>query len=481
MAANTIDAETTAHSQAGNGNDVTNGTANYTNGYRNNGGHDDHDLAIQNSRQDAWFLKEILFEGTVKKIVTQNHNGPCSFIAICNILILRGDIEILPPERTHVSYDFLAQLVGEYLLRASPDVDLSAALSMMPLTQKGMDLNPRFTGLESFHPAGDAGALKLFEQARIRLVHGWLVDPDSPEHRAVAQAGDYDDAVNRIVEADALTKGMLVTPDDSVIGGSARGSGSGASGSGSGSAPSGHWTPEERRKIEDALVIRTFLDTTSSQLTYYGLFTLASSLPPGSLVALFRGSHLAVLHKPSSKSTPTRTTNGVDSNSTEPGPSSSSSPRPDPQANGEPTPSASPPDGGLYTLVTDHVFRNEPSVVWERVEDVDGGSSSFVDGNFMKASPAGGDFAGYSAESTLAALEAEMGQLAVVDPADQELARQLQAEEDAHAAQMFVRRDRERMEHHARQHQRRQERISDQQQSETGASGMKKKKSCIIQ
>jgi ubiquitin carboxyl-terminal hydrolase MINDY-1/2 len=53
---------------------------------------------------------------------------------IGNILILRKDIEILPRDRQTVSYEFLAQLVGEYLLMRCPDVDLSAALSMMPLT-----------------------------------------------------------------------------------------------------------------------------------------------------------------------------------------------------------------------------------------------------------------------------------------------------------------------------------------------------------
>lgn len=51
-----------------------------------------------------------------------------------NILILRGDLEILPPGRTTVSYEFLSQLVAEYLLTASPDVDISAALSIMPYT-----------------------------------------------------------------------------------------------------------------------------------------------------------------------------------------------------------------------------------------------------------------------------------------------------------------------------------------------------------
>ena len=52
-----------------------------------------------------------------------------------NILILRENIRILPEDRTSVSYEFLAQLVGEYLLTASPGVDTSAALSIMPVSR----------------------------------------------------------------------------------------------------------------------------------------------------------------------------------------------------------------------------------------------------------------------------------------------------------------------------------------------------------
>lgn len=63
-------------------------------------------------------------------------------------------------------------------------------------------------------------------------------------------------------------------------------------------------------------------------------------------------------------------------------------------------------DAALYTLVTDQVFLNEPSVVWERLEDVDGGWSTFVDSEFVKSSPAGGDFAGQTAEEALRAAEA---------------------------------------------------------------------------
>lgn len=70
-------------------------------------------------------------------------------------------------------------------------------------------------------------------------------------------------------------------------------------------------------------------------------------------------------------------------------------------------------DSSLYTLVSDSVFLHEPSVVWERLEDVDGGWSTFVDADFVKSNPAGGDFAGETAESAMKAFEA-----GAADPAE---------------------------------------------------------------
>jgi len=76
-----------------------------------------------------------------------------------------------------------------------------------------MDLNPTFTDPMKFHPAGQGGELELFSRAGIQLVHGWLVDPNSPEYPAMSRLEDYDTAVNLIVEADHLTSGKLVGPD----------------------------------------------------------------------------------------------------------------------------------------------------------------------------------------------------------------------------------------------------------------------------
>jgi hypothetical protein len=88
----------------------------------------------------------------VLRIITQNENGPCSFIAICapriskahynslmqcpgNILILRGEIVVMPPDRPSVSYEYLSALLGDYLVNESSDVDLDSVFSVLPKTQ----------------------------------------------------------------------------------------------------------------------------------------------------------------------------------------------------------------------------------------------------------------------------------------------------------------------------------------------------------
>jgi len=93
-------------------------------------------------------------------------------------------------------------------------------------------------------------------------------------------------------------------------------------------------------------------------------------ISPNTLSALFRGSHLSVLYK----SAPTERD----------------------------------PNPALYTLVTDQSFLNEPSVVWEKFGDVDGQGAEFVDSNLIRSTPAGGDYAGETGESTLAVIEARM-------------------------------------------------------------------------
>lgn len=177
-----------------------------------------------------------------------------------------------------------------------------------------------------------------------------------------------------------------------------------------------------------AIHVQTFLDNTSSQLTYRGLFDLASSVPPGQLIAFFRNSHLSVLYKPV-PGTLSKFPDGTAPSHEDPH-FSSNNPFADlvpaaedkdvttgllPESSGEPTsgnlepagpapashvpsPAApgTPDPNALFLLVTDSSFLREPTVVWETLRDVDGQTSAFFDAKFMPARPVGGDFAGYS-------------------------------------------------------------------------------------
>ena len=53
--------------------------------------------------------------------------------------------------------------------------------------------------------------------------------------------------------------------------------------------------------------------------------------------------------------------------------------------------------------------------MWERLEDVDGSSSVWVDSDFRHAIPVGGDFAGQTAEEAMAAAEIAAG---IVEPSE---------------------------------------------------------------
>ncbi|KAF8606498.1 hypothetical protein BDV93DRAFT_520791 [Ceratobasidium sp. AG-I] len=346
--------------------------------------------AAQQSAADVWRLKELYWPPDdetrpVVRIITQNENGPCGLIALCNILILRGDIVVQPPNRKSVGYEYLAELVADHIL-SSPSLDptsddLANALSTLPHTQRGMDLNPVFTSLSNFShsPNSPTHAPTLFNLSRVRLVHGWLADPQARAYSVLEKVKDYDAATTLIVGCDAVMGGQLV---ESVGGGGNENGGEGEGGN--------ERSAEERQMIQDAFLVRDFLDSNPTQLTYHGLESLFSDMHARELVCLFRNSHLGVLYK------------RVDEQGQE----------------------------SLWTLVTDANFANEGEIAWESLCDVDGAGSVFVDSRFRPASTAGGDYAGQAADQALRE-QAQVEALAA-ESSDFEIARRLQAEEEEH-------------------------------------------------
>ncbi|KAE8231051.1 hypothetical protein CF326_g3941 [Tilletia indica] len=127
-------------------------------------------------------------------IVTQDANGPCSLVALSNILLLRNILTISPSDRPAVDFTYLSRSIAElFLTRPCPeDQDetswqntLTQALDILPTTRHGLDVNVDFRDAAAFHPP-QSPQLALFRLFGIRLVHGWLPDPaDRPTFEAL--------------------------------------------------------------------------------------------------------------------------------------------------------------------------------------------------------------------------------------------------------------------------------------------------------
>ncbi|GAA6017917.1 hypothetical protein JCM11491_001215 [Sporobolomyces phaffii] len=376
------------------------------------------------------------------KIIQQNRNGPCSLIALCNVLILRNDLQIAPG-RDRVTYSYLAALLADYFLEitstpsvpaspaiAEPDfapcksstrqLSLEAALSILPQTQHGLNLNPQFSRIDGFttSPTSGEGELALFSLAQIPLLHGWIADPADTETYDVltTEARDYDRAVEMMVEGSEVAgrlglegQGGIELDEEELLKEAERRS---------------QWTHAEEEKVRKAHIIDRFLNATSTQLTYPGLFALSSTptlLPPSGLAALFRNSHLSVIYR-----------------------------RPRTPQDASTTQRQAPRGPELFTLVTDSSFAGEAEVVWESIEDVDGSASEFFTARLAPSRLKGGDFAGVRNERDLPA-----GLTSGTAPpredcelADLALAEQLQAEEE-HRAEAYERAEQERYERSA--------------------------------
>ncbi|GAA5984961.1 hypothetical protein JCM5350_000079 [Sporobolomyces pararoseus] len=376
------------------------------------------------------------------KIIQQNRNGPCSLIALCNVLILRNDLHI-PPGRDRVTYSYLSTLLADYFLRItstssvppSPAVEqsttqssfapqsstrqlsLEAALSILPQTQFGLNLNPQFLRVDGFtsSPSSGEGELALFSLAQIPLLHGWIADPSDQEtFEVLKEAKDYDRAVEMMVEGSEVAgrlglegQGGVDLSEDELLKEAERRS---------------QWTHEEEEKVRKAHLINRFLNTTSTQLTYPGLFALSSTpslLPPSGLAALFRNSHLSVIYRRPRTPTP------------------------------HSTPLQSPPGPELFTLVTDSSFAAEEEIVWESIEDVDGSASEFFTAGLSRSHARGGDFAGVRNMRDFPE-RVRGGGREENEMADLALAQQLQAEEE-HRAEAYERAEQQRYEAESQQ------------------------------
>eukprot|EP01137_Pigoraptor_chileana_P002676 Opistho-2@2367 len=296
---------------------------------------------------DIYAVKRIPWSGRTVGIVTQNINGPCPLIAICNVLALRGQIQ-LHADMELVSYQHLCTALGDCLMRAAsaPTTDaehtgeseadrarnVEDCFNSFPKLQTGLDVNVRFSSVDGFEFTSEC---LVFDLLNIRLVHGWLPDPQDADSFAVISKTSYNQLVERVISYRSLATDKGKGAEDPAN--------------------------DADRILQEGIIAEAFLEQSASQLTYHGIAELASSLRPNQPCVLFRNNHFSTLLKHRDE---------------------------------------------LMILATDQGFLHSPAV-WETVANVEG-DGVFLDGEFHNIPPASSDdYRAAAAPATVAEASAQ--------------------------------------------------------------------------
>lgn len=237
-------------------------------------------------------------------MLTQNKNGPCPLLALVNALILGAteDMQASLDEalrlREQVTLGLIVEtLMDELITRAStmydlqlPEIDELNRFLMRLRT--GMNANPRFvppsqptpnlmdadtptapTAHQQNTPAGTferTEDIKLYGSFQVKLVHGWLPQPNDAAAKAFARtAQTYEDAQavqfgEEELEYKLSTGGLNV---------------------------------QEQQVWEDISSIKQFFQAYPTQLTPYGLSAVQNTLQGGEFAIMFRNDHFSTIYK----------------------------------------------------------------------------------------------------------------------------------------------------------------------------------------
>lgn len=337
-------------------------------------------------------LKNVCYQNISRKILLQNENGPCPLLAVANILLLRGSID-LPASCIHnnvaTTSDVITMLANRALSRCTNTSSTSSSdnnnnnnkliedeeeaqrillknkqsqyeidelMSILPKLQYGLDVNPKFTcGVEGYEYT--QGVATLFDMLGVDLVHGWLVDPQEEELHALLRNKSYNECVEMVIRANDVTshfdkhsntqqditkkKDKDETKseeeeddnDDEAWVDVQAPKKEKDSTINSEETPSLDSNEEKAQKtIKEGNLINTFLTQSSHQLTYYGLHTLHTHIKNNTLSVFFRNNHFSTITKH---------------------------------------------DDHLFLLVTDLGYAHNSTAIWERLDNIDGDSDYF--------------------------------------------------------------------------------------------------------
>ncbi len=317
-------------------------------------GHDGND--VYNIKSITWYDTNSTHNPRSSPILTQNANGPCPLLALVNALVLstkQGDdneIEHAMRGKEQISLDTLLNgIINELLSEKNcakeaaegkeefPDIgELHEFLKRLAT---GMNVNPRFipdtvarspeglrNSMSHQHPAerSESQIPGGFEQTKELELYGTfgvrLLHGWLPEPGSAAYESFQRQARNH---EDAQ---ILLLREDELE--------TKLTTAGENAMPE-----DEAIQLQDIYTISSFLTANPTQLSPFGLSTIQRCLRNGEFGILFRNSHFLTVYK-------------------------------------------HPHLEALFCLMTDEGYREREEVVWESLDDVDGGGMEIFDGGF---------------------------------------------------------------------------------------------------
>ncbi|KAI4315348.1 hypothetical protein L6164_028167 [Bauhinia variegata] len=165
--------------------------------------------------------KIIQFLGRTTPIILQNDNGPCPLLAICNVLLLRNNLN-LSPDIAEVSQEKLLSLVAERLIDSNSNVNdkdagyvqnqqqnIADAIDLLPRLATGIDVNIKFRRIDDFEFTPECA---IFDLLDIPLCHGWIVDPQDHDTANVIGSKSYNALTGELVALE--TRNMESQPNN---------------------------------------------------------------------------------------------------------------------------------------------------------------------------------------------------------------------------------------------------------------------------
>lgn len=163
-------------------------------------------------KECVYKTKVIQFLGRTTPVILQNDNGPCPLLAICNVLLLKNNLN-LNPDMPEVSQEKLLSLVAERLIDSNSNVsnkdagyvenqqqNIADAIDLLPRLATGIDVNIKYRRIDDFEFTPECAVFDLLD---IPLYHGWIVDPRDYNTANAIGSKSYNTLMEELVALEA--------------------------------------------------------------------------------------------------------------------------------------------------------------------------------------------------------------------------------------------------------------------------------------